>query len=57
MSWRGVRVGGCGGRRVTGEGSQVGLNMSGLEVIGTGGADSVLTFRHALWGTIITHCT
>ena len=48
-------MGGCGGRRVTGEGSQVGLNMSiGLEVIRTGGADSVLTFRHALWGTIIS---
>ena len=26
--WLWCRVGGCGGRRVTGEGSQVGLNMS-----------------------------
>lgn len=31
MSWRGVRVGGCGGRRVTGEGSQVGLNICLLD--------------------------
>ena len=31
-----------------------------IEVIGTGGADSVLTFRHALWDTnyplYMIHC-